>query len=596
MTVGQRIVVTSGIAVLALAIQAGLTQLEMGRVFDAANYGNAAVVPSMLLLEKTVRDLGALRVTAYRHILFDDAQAKSAAEEKIRDLRASIERSFRDQEPLLADADDTKLLQADREVFADYLHLLDGVLTASREMRRNDVMTLLGNAASLGEKLKKALDDHMAYKEQISKKGSEHAGQEMRIASWLGWLLFLAVTAIVGIASRQLARRIARPLRRATELAASGDLSTRLAIDTRDEIGDLARAFDRMAERLEQKTHEALAIANGDLTLEVAKSSGQDQLGRAFDKMTADLRSTVLQIHESFEQVAKGAQDISSVSQSLSQGATEQASHVEEISSAMNEINSQSKRSAESADEASKLATAARVAAQSGDREMKTMVAAMGEIDGSSRQIAKIIKTIDDIAFQTNLLALNAAVEAARAGKQGKGFAVVAEEVRNLAGRSARAAHETAELIQASGTKVGNGIAAAKTVSEAFGGIFQNVVKVADLVSGIAAANRDQAQGITMIAAGLGQVTKVTQRSTASAEEAAAASDQLASNAAEVRRILGRFQVNRLDQARATTTEPMREGRPSDGDGVGTASGWDEPPAARPRKSSSPDGHELHRP
>jgi len=283
------------------------------------------------------------------------------------------------------------------------------------------------------------------------------------------------------------------------------------------------------------------------------------------------------------------------VSQSLSQGATEQASYVEEISSSMNEINAQSKRSAESADEASKLATAAREAAQSGDQEMKTMVAAMGEIDGSSRLIAKIIKTIDDIAFQTNLLALNAAVEAARAGKQGKGFAVVAEEVRNLAGRSAKAAQETAELIQASGAKVGNGIAAAKTVSQAFGGIFENVVKVADLVAGIAASNRDQAQGITKIATGLEQVAQVTQRSTANAEEAADASEQLASNAAEARRILGRFQVNRLDQAQATTTEPLREGRPPDGDGV-AASGWGGAPAARPRKTSSLNGHELHRP
>jgi len=230
---------------------------------------------------------------------------------------------------------------------------------------------------------------------------------------------------------------------------------------------------------------------------------------------------------EGAEQVVSAASQVSSSSQSLAEGASEQAASLEETSSSLEEMASMTKRNAENAQKANDLAKQARTAADKGTSDMQTMSAAMADIKVSSDDIAKIIKTIDEIAFQTNILALNAAVEAARAGEAGMGFAVVADEVRNLAQRSAQAAKETAGKIEGAITKTAQGVGISQKVAETLNEIATKARQVDELVAEVTSASREQTQGITQVNTAVGQMDKVTQSNAASAEESAAAAEEL---------------------------------------------------------------------
>ena len=205
----------------------------------------------------------------------------------------------------------------------------------------------------------------------------------------------------------------------------------------------------------------------------------------------------------------------------------EQSSSVEEVTSSLEQTDSQVKANTDNANMANQLVTGTAQAASEGQARMEDMVQAMTAIDTASQNIAKIIKVIDEIAFQTNLLALNAAVEAARAGQHGRGFAVVAQEVRNLAGRSAKAARETAEMIENSSKRVTEGVAITQKTREALDQIVGNVVKVKDLVAEIATASVEQSHGVTQINVAMNQVAKAAQEGSSQAAELAAASNQL---------------------------------------------------------------------
>jgi len=230
-------------------------------------------------------------------------------------------------------------------------------------------------------------------------------------------------------------------------------------------------------------------------------------------------------------EVASAANQISEASQSLAQSASEQAASLEETSASLEEISAMTRRNAESASNAKTLSVAAREAADEGSKNVEDMNSAMGNIKQSSDNIAKIIKTIDDIAFQTNLLALNAAVEAARAGEAGLGFAVVADEVRNLARRSAQAAKETATMIEDSIQKSAQGVTISAKVAGSLDHIVAKAFQVDELIGGIATSSTEQSQGIEQLNAAVAQMDQVTQTNAAAAEECASASEQLTAQA-----------------------------------------------------------------
>ncbi|HEY9174128.1 MAG TPA: methyl-accepting chemotaxis protein, partial [Verrucomicrobiae bacterium] len=247
------------------------------------------------------------------------------------------------------------------------------------------------------------------------------------------------------------------------------------------------------------------------------------------------IQNTVDQMAEGAEQTTSAASHVSAASQSLAEGASEQAASLEETSSSLEEMSSMTQRNAGNAQHAKELAAQARAAADVGAGDMQEMTTAMADIKSASDNIAKILKTIDEIAFQTNLLALNAAVEAARAGEAGMGFAVVADEVRNLAQRAAAAAKETADKIADSVTKSERGVAISGKVASGLQDIVAKARQVDELVGEIASASREQSQGITQINTAVSQMDKVTQSNAASAEESASAAEELNAQAETLR-------------------------------------------------------------
>lgn len=286
-------------------------------------------------------------------------------------------------------------------------------------------------------------------------------------------------------------------------------------------------------------------LAKGDLTSYMGGNyeGAHNKLKSALNGTLDGLNTALTNVKQVAQSVAGGARQVSDTANALSQGATEQASSLAQISSEMGRITEQTGQNAQNAEVANELANTARENAVKGDGMMADMVNAMGEIEHSSQSIRKIIKVIDDIAFQTNLLALNAAVEAARAGVHGKGFAVVAEEVRSLAARSAKAASETTEMIEDSINKVEQGTEIATRTAGALKDIVSDVGKVSELVAGIASASDEQSRGIKTIDESLSQIDKVTQTNTASAEESAAGSQDLARQARELQDRLSGFNL-----------------------------------------------------
>jgi methyl-accepting chemotaxis protein len=314
-------------------------------------------------------------------------------------------------------------------------------------------------------------------------------------------LLFSVLTFLVR-------RQVARPLKRLNDLfmkaQTTGDLTVRSDLQRRDEVGMIARRFDRFMETLQ---------------------------------------GLLAQVSDAASQVASASQQLSSASEELSSGSQEQASSLEETAASLEEITGTVKQNADNAKQANQLAMGSRETAETGGQVVTSAVEAMGKINVASKRIADIITTIDEIAFQTNLLALNAAVEAARAGEQGRGFAVVAAEVRNLAQRSATAAKEIKGLIQDSVHKVEGGSELVNKSGQTLQEIVNSVKRVTDIIGEIAAASQEQSTGIDQVNRAVTQMEAVVQSNGAQTEELSSTAQSLAAQAEQLQALVAKFKL-----------------------------------------------------
>ncbi|MCD7824523.1 MAG: methyl-accepting chemotaxis protein [Clostridiaceae bacterium] len=486
-----------------------------------------------------------------RNVLYlfsDDEQKQSEYLEALQTSEDNMYNEFDDAAGNLEEEEALELLEEARGYVDSYIsdvdtcvaYLNEGKLEEAREHLLNNGVDSANSAAAsiteLNDLLNTSAQDEQATFVNTVKSGNFTIGIAFLIA------LFLMASGIA-----YLIKHLQKPVKKLADAAQNVALGS-IHVDLPEksmvrEIEELTENFRIMVENLKNQASVIEQISQKNLCAEIAAHSEDDEVGNALVKLIQDNNTVFGNIRNATSQISMGSSQIAAASQTLAQGSTQQASAIQQIAASISDIAGKTKTNATNADEVNRIILQAKDDVTAGNDRMKEMVAAMNEINEASENIQKIIKVIDDIAFNTNILALNATVEAARAGEQGKGFAVVAEEVRNLAGRSAEASSQTAEMIEDSIHKVKRGGELAKDTAEALRVISEMIEEITGLSENIAKASNDQASATAQIDQALMQVSQVVQTNSATSEQCASASEELSGQARGLNQELAKFQL-----------------------------------------------------
>ncbi len=416
-----------------------------------------------------------------------------------------------------------------------------------------------------------------------------------------------ALGAFLGITMSNGIVRPVNEMQRASREVASGNLEASITYESKDALGvlagnlrDLTNTFRTIINDVE---YQLSAMGNGNFDVHSQNAGvyvGQfARLERAMSQLSLSMSDTLSQIDVSADQVNSGGEQVSSSAQALAQGATEQASSVEELAATISEINGQVEATAGHARNAREDNQQSHDQIEICSAHMADLMNAMRDIEAKSQEISKVIKTIEDIAFQTNILALNAAVEAARAGSAGKGFAVVADEVRNLATKSQEASASTATLIEDTVKAVKEGSRLSNETDEALREVVLRAEKVMNAVNLISEATEEQMNDVAQVSTGIDQISSVVQTNSATAEQSAAASEELSGQANILKELVGRFTLRQgggsgYSAPAYSAPEPAkRSSSDSFASSAAKPAPWDSFSAPAPRSSAPAGGSKF---